>query len=500
MKKIFLFAAIAAIMSGFAMAQEPDLELIAKMREIKGDSATIMLGKVYGTQTAMNHTTAEARQSFLKAFTDMMNLDQKNEFYLEGKGLAEQFYRNSENVNKQLGIHMSRKAFAQAFLTRFSDTTSTVPINDEMRDINKQAKRLMEEIGELKKDSIAPQTALIELKADSLSQNMGNFFGAQMQNVSKKKNLNEGDIVRLLDGFNSSINIDENDKPLVDGTLLASEYRAIEQKIKRQLGLNLNKDTYIATVASVLNDPKVPTKEDFKEIDSQTQAYMTGVQAFAKENSPEALTQKGLGKKYIENQMEKDPKFIQAPSGLVYKILTPGNGKKFNETDKIKVMYKGTHVDGTTFDESKEPVAFAPNQVVPGFKEALLMMSPGAKMIAILPYNIAYGDRGAGKDIKPFETLVFEIETLGIDDSAPAAKPAATKKEEKVAADKPAGKVNAKPADKAAAKPVTKTPATKEEKTSADNQKLTKKSTGKKGSSKKATQKRKTHHGSGREW
>ena len=76
MKKIFLFAAIAAIMSGFAMAQEPDLELIAKMREIKGDSATIMLGKVYGTQTAMNHTTAEARQSFLKAFTNMMNLEE----------------------------------------------------------------------------------------------------------------------------------------------------------------------------------------------------------------------------------------------------------------------------------------------------------------------------------------------------------------------------------------------------------------------------------------
>ena len=75
--------------------------------------------------------------------------------------------------------------------------------------------------------------------------------------------------------------------------------------------------------------------------------------------------------------------------------------------------------------ESKEPVSFAPNQVVPGFKEALLMMSPGAKMIAILPYNIAYGSRGAGQSIKPFETLVFEIETLGIDEgAAQAAQPA----------------------------------------------------------------------------
>ncbi|MBR5639747.1 MAG: FKBP-type peptidyl-prolyl cis-trans isomerase [Muribaculaceae bacterium] len=479
MKKIFLFIAIAAFMSSFAVAQEPDLAMIAKMKEIKGDSVTIMLGKVYGTQTAMNHTTAEARQSFLLAFKKAMtpDLEQTNEFYLEGKGLAEQFYRNSQNVNKQLGINMSRKAFAQAFLTRFNDTTSTLPFNDEMRNINMQAKRLMEEIGELKKDSITPQTTLINLKADSLSQNMGLFFGAQMQNLSKKKNLVDGDIARMLEGFNNTINMDESNKPLVDGTLLASEYNAIEQKIKRQLGLNLNRDTYIATVASVLNDPKVPTKEDFKDIDSQTQAYMTGVQAFAKENSAEALTQKGLGKKYIENQMEKDPNFIQTPSGLVYKILAPGNGKKFKETDKIKVMYKGTHVDGKTFDESKEPVSFSPSQVVPGFKEALLMMSPGAKMIAILPYNLAYGDRGAGKDIKPFETLVFEIETLGIDDSAPA--------------DKPAGKATAKPADKAAAKPAAKTPNVEEKATNGKSQPSTKKTTGKKSTGKKTSKKRK---------
>ena len=478
MKKIFLFAAVAALVSSFAIAQEPDLAAIAKMREIKGDSVTIMLGKVYGTQTAMNHTTAEARQSFLQTFKKAMtpDLEQTNEFYLEGKGLAEQFYRNSQNVNKQLGINMSRKAFAESFLTRFSDTTSTVPMNDEMREINMQAKRLMEEIKELKNDSIAPQTALIDIKADSLSQNMGLFFGAQMQNLSKKKNLGEGDIVRMLDGFNNSINMDENDKPLVDGTLLASEYNAIEQKIKRQLGLNLNKDIYIATIASVLNDPKVPTKEDFKEIDSQTQAYMTGVQAFAKENSPEALTQKGLGKRYIESQMEKDPQLIQTPSGLVYKFLKPGNGKKFSENDKIKVMYKGTHVDGSTFDESKEPISFSPSQVVPGFKEALLMMSPGARMLAILPYDIAYGDRGAGK-IKPFETLVFEIETIGIDDSAPA--------------DKPAGK-NVKAADKATAKPAAQTPAAKEEKaTNGKAQPSTKKTTGKKSTGKKTSKKRK---------
>ncbi len=460
MKKIFLFVAIAAFMSSFAMAQEPDLAKITQMRAVKADSLSMMLGKVYGTQTAMSHPDAEARQTFLKAFNDALNLDQQDEQYREGVNTAEQFYRNGENVSKNIGISMNRMAFAQAFLTRLNDTTSTKPINDEMRDTNAEAKRLMNEIKELQKDSIAPQTALLDIKTDSLSQNMGRFFGAQMQNMSKSKKWSEAQMARFIDGFNSSINVDESNKPLIDGRLLASDFMNIEQSVKKQIGINLNKQAFITAVTSILNDPKVPTMDDFKAIDSETQKYAMATQAFAKENSPEALTQKGLGKKYIENQMEKDPELIQAPSGLVYKIITPGTGKKFNETDKIKVMYKGTHVDGTTFDESKEPVTFAPNQVVPGFKEALLMMKPGAKMLAILPYNLAYGERGAGQSIKPFETLVFEIETLGIDETAkPEANP-------------------------------TPAPA-KEEKATTGQPKSTNKPAGKKSTSKKATKKRK---------
>ena len=114
-------------------------------------------------------------------------------------------------------------------------------------------------------------------------------------------------------------------------------------------------------------------------------------------------------------------------------------------------MYKGTHVDGKTFDESKEPITFAPSQVVPGFREALLMMRPGAKMIAVLPQDLAYGARGAGKDIKPYETLVFEIETLGLDteaaDAKPAAKPAVKNADVKAAEAKPANVKASTPAD-----------------------------------------------------
>ncbi len=398
-------------------AQDPDLAAIAQMRKNKADSLSIMLGKSYGTQAAMNHPTAEARQVLLKAFNDALNIDNQDEDYKEGVSTAEQFYRNAEGMNKRFGINMSRELFAKSFLTRLNDTTATQDIRNEIQDLNNEASRIIKELTEIKKDSAAAiaQANLIDLKADTLSQNMGRFFGSQMQAISKKNNRSKEQMARFIDGFNSSLSFDENNKPLLDGKLLRSDFLNIQKSVKKQLELNLDKNIFAANVASVLNDPKVPTLDEFKAVDGQTQAYIQETQAFAKSTSPEALTQIGLGKKYIENLMEKDPGFIQTPSGLVYKMLVPGNGKKFSDNDKVRVMYKGTHVDGKTFDESKEPVAFAPNQVVPGFREALLMMSPGAKMIAVLPHNIAYGERGAGQAIKPYETLVFEIETLGIE-------------------------------------------------------------------------------------
>ena len=453
MKKIFFILAIAALSSSFAIAQEPDLAMIAKMREIKTDSLSIMLGKVYGTQAAMKHTTAEARQSYLKAFSEAINAEQQDENYTEGVNLAEQFYRNAEGVNNKLGITMNRNAFVQTFLEHFNDTTTVLNMNDEMRKINMGAKRLMEEIGALQKDSLASNADMIALKSDSLSCNLGRFYGTQVREVCKQKKLSEAQIARLLEGFNYGVGVDENNKPVVDGKNFANEFIGTKENAKRKLEVNYNKDLFVAAFADVLNDPAVPTEEQYKALESQFKSYAFGVESFARENSAEALTHRTMGKKYIENIMSKDPGYVQTPSGLVYKVLAPGSGKQFGVDDKIKVMYKGTHVDGTAFDESKEPIEFSPGQVVPGFREALLMMRPGAKMIAVLPQELAYGARGAGDVIKPYETLVFEIEAIGLAEEAPALEAAPAK-----SVAKPASKSVAKPAQSKATKPAS-TPA-----------------------------------------
>ena len=108
---------------------------------------------------------------------------------------------------------------------------------------------------------------------------------------------------------------------------------------------------------------------------------------------------------------------IKTPSGMVYSEITPGTGDQPKATDKVKVHYQGTLIDGTVFDSSVQrgqPVTFALNQVIPCWTEGVQRMKVGGKSKLICPSNIAYGDHGAPPKIKPGATLVFEIELLEI--------------------------------------------------------------------------------------
>ncbi len=104
-------------------------------------------------------------------------------------------------------------------------------------------------------------------------------------------------------------------------------------------------------------------------------------------------------------------------SGLQYEVLVPADGPKPLATDQVKVHYTGTLLDGTVFDSSVdrgEPAQFGVTQVIPGWVEALQLMSVGDKWKLTIPSELAYGDKGAGGLIGPGETLVFEVELIGI--------------------------------------------------------------------------------------
>ena len=105
-------------------------------------------------------------------------------------------------------------------------------------------------------------------------------------------------------------------------------------------------------------------------------------------------------------------------SGLQYEVLEATIGQKPKATDKVRVHYEGTLIDGTVFDSSYkrgESITFGLNQVIKGWTEGLQLMSIGSKYKLYLPYQLAYGERGAGANIPPYAALIFIVELLGIE-------------------------------------------------------------------------------------
>ena len=124
MKKILLII-VAVAGCVVANAQDFDLAAIAQKLAVKADSASMIMGQLNGTQAAVNHPTTEARQQLLKSFNDALGVTSKGEQYKEGNSFATEFFKVAQDMKKRTGIVMNRKAYAQAVLNRFNDTTIT---------------------------------------------------------------------------------------------------------------------------------------------------------------------------------------------------------------------------------------------------------------------------------------------------------------------------------------------------------------------------------------
>ena len=126
---------------------------------------------------------------------------------------------------------------------------------------------------------------------------------------------------------------------------------------------------------------------------------------------------KADGEKFLaENAKREGVKVTE--SGLQYEILEPSLGQKPKATDTVRVHYEGTLIDGTVFDSSYkrgESISFTLNGVIKGWTEGLQLMSIGSKYKFFIPYQLAYGERGAGQSIPPYAALIFTVELLGIE-------------------------------------------------------------------------------------
>lgn len=152
-------------------------------------------------------------------------------------------------------------------------------------------------------------------------------------------------------------------------------------------------------------------KVSLEEANEIVNAYMTE----ASKGQHEAIIAEGA--KFLAENGKKDG-IVTLPSGMQYKILKVGTGEKPGPTDKVTTHYHGTLIDGTVFDSSVErgePASFPVNGVIKGWQEALQLMPTGSKWRLFVPSDMAYGERGAGGAIKPYATLIFDVELLSID-------------------------------------------------------------------------------------
>lgn len=213
----------------------------------------------------------------------------------------------------------------------------------------------------------------------------------------------------------------------------AQELKTDEQKLGYAIGMDMlasleemgvlgvvDKDALVQGLRDAMDGKTPALTQD--EVEKIFEAYMekraaemeAQVKAEEEARQKAGEEQKQLGKAFLEENKTKEGVKTTA-SGLQYKVITEGTGAKPTAEDEVEVKYKGTLISGEVFDESKDQtVSFPLKFVIAGWTEGLQLMSEGSKYMFYIPSELAYGTEGAGDDILPNATLIFEVELVKV--------------------------------------------------------------------------------------
>lgn len=182
---------------------------------------------------------------------------------------------------------------------------------------------------------------------------------------------------------------------------------SIGHQLQQMNATDLNIDDFAQAITDVFNG-------DAKLSDAEAQATVQDF--FSRKAEEQAKAAKAEGENFLaENAKKEGVKTL--PSGLQYKVLREGDGRKPSATDKVECHYEGTLINGEVFDSSYrrgETATFGLNQVIKGWTEGLQLMQEGAKYRLFIPYNLAYGEHGAGQSIPPYAALIFDVELIKV--------------------------------------------------------------------------------------
>lgn len=182
---------------------------------------------------------------------------------------------------------------------------------------------------------------------------------------------------------------------------------SIGHQLQQMNATDLNISDFAQAITDVFNG-------DAKLSDADAQAAVQDF--FNRKAEEQAKAAKAEGENFLaENAKKEGVKTL--PSGLQYKVLREGDGRKPSATDKVECHYEGTLTNGEVFDSSYrrgETATFGLNQVIKGWTEGLQLMQEGAKYRFFIPYDLAYGERGAGQSIPPYAALIFDVELIKV--------------------------------------------------------------------------------------
>ena len=214
--------------------------------------------------------------------------------------------------------------------------------------------------------------------------------------------------------------------PACQSTQHKTELKTLQDSVSYSIGMDIGRNLKgqmidvnpdaLAQALKDLNGDGKPMLTD-AQARSAMMAFQTQMMATHAEKMKAAGEKnKKDGEVFLAENKKKEG-VVTLPSGLQYKVLTIGNGKKPRATDKVTLNYRGVLIDGTEFDNSYkrgEPAVFPVNGIIKGLSEALQLMPVGSKWQIVIPADIAYGEQGAGAQIAPNAVLIFEIELMGI--------------------------------------------------------------------------------------
>ncbi|QJX48510.1 FKBP-type peptidyl-prolyl cis-trans isomerase [Hymenobacter taeanensis] len=184
-----------------------------------------------------------------------------------------------------------------------------------------------------------------------------------------------------------------------------------------QQGLDIDVDTFAQSMKEALGgEPSRLTPEQMQAAMQQLQEQMGVGQEEDESQDSNSMNNKAEGEAFLAENKNK-PGVQTLPSGLQYEVLTEGTGKKPGLGSSVTTHYHGTLINGNVFDSSYQrgqPATFGVNQVIAGWTEALQLMPEGSKWRLYIPSDLAYGRRGAGRDIGPDTALIFDVELLKV--------------------------------------------------------------------------------------